>query len=152
MKNWLKILPLLLIILAGCHAKEEAGAQQVVQKESELEVSDTFTSGSYTLIGEEGRLGFIYGEAATFKAGQPNKYMWHFWGTDDELDGGFKVIGTNQDTNEEVVVFETNELAGAHNGADAHTPSSMQLPSSGTWELDAYVGGDLFGTVVVEVK
>ncbi|PFG12399.1 hypothetical protein [Bacillus sp. es.036] len=152
MKNWLEMVPLLLVILVGCSDKEEARAKQVVHKDPDLKVSDTFTSGSYKMIGDEGRLGFIYGEAATFIVGQPNKYMWHFWGTDDELDGRFKVIGTNQDTNEEVVVFETNELAGAHNGADAHTPSSMQLPSSGTWELDAYVGGDLFGTVVVEVE
>jgi hypothetical protein len=148
MKNWLKIMPLLLIILAGCSEKEEAGAKQVVQKESELPVSDTFTSGAYMMIGEEGRLGFIND---AFKAGKSNKYMWHFWGSADELDGTFKVIGSNQDTQEEVVVFETSEVAGPHNGADAHIPSSMQLPSSGTWELDAYVGGELFGTVVVEV-
>jgi len=152
MKNWLKMVPLLLVILVGCSDKEEAGAKQVVHKDPDLKVSDTFTTGSYKMIGDEGRLGFIYGKAATLKAGELNKYMWHFWGAEDELDGRFKVIGTNQDTKEEVVVFETNELAGAHNGADAHAASSMQLPSSGTWELDAYVGGDLFGTVVVEVE
>ncbi|MYL64479.1 hypothetical protein GLW07_14065 [Bacillus hwajinpoensis] len=152
MKNWLKMVPLLLVILVGCSDNEEAGAKQVVHKDPDLKVSDTFTSGSYKMIGDEGRLGFIYDEATILKAGKPNKYMWHFWGAEEELDGRFKVIGTNQDTKEEVVVFEMDELAGAHNGADAHTPSSMQLPSRGTWELDAYVGGDLFGTVVVEVE
>ena len=103
------------------------------------------------MVGEEGKLGFI-GDAATFKAGESNKYMWHFWGEEGELDGPFKVIGHNQDTDQDVVVFETKELAGPNNGADAHTPSSMQLPSKGTWELDAYVDGKLFGTVVVEVE
>lgn len=151
MRSWLKIVPLLFIVLTGCSDKENAGAKQVVQKESELAVSDTFPSGSYTMIGEKGKLGFI-GDATTFKAGESNKYMWHFWGEKSELDGPFKVIGHNQETNEEVVAFETTSLAGPNNGADAHTPSSMQLPSKGTWELAAYVDGELFGTVVVEVE
>ena len=152
MRNWLKIVPLLFILLTGCSDEENAGAKQVVQKESELAVSDTFTSGSYTMIGEKGKLGFIYDDATTFEAGEPNKYMWHFWGEESELDGPFKVIGHNQETNEEIVAFESSELGGPNNGADAHTPSSMQLPSKGIWELDAYVDDELFGTVVVEVE
>ncbi len=104
------------------------------------------------MIGEKGKLGFIYDDATTFEAGEPNKYMWHLWGEESELDGPFKVIGHNQETNEEIVAFESSELGGPNNGADAHTPSSMQLPSKGRWELDAYVDGELFGTVVVEVE
>lgn len=152
MRNWLKIVPLLFILLTGCSDEENAGAKQVVQKESELAVSDTFTSGSYTMIGEKGKLGFIYDDATTLEAGESNKYMWHFWGEESELDGPFKVIGHNQETNEEIVAFESSELGGPNNGADAHTPSSMQLPSKGIWELDAYVDDELFGTVVVEVE
>ncbi|WP_257208940.1 DUF4871 domain-containing protein [Bacillus sp. AFS031507] len=35
--------------------------------------------------------------------------------------------------------------------ADRHTPSSMSLPKSGIWKLNAYFGDKLFGTVVVKV-
>ncbi|WP_371018449.1 DUF4871 domain-containing protein [Pseudalkalibacillus sp. JSM 102089] len=151
MKRWLAFLPVLLILLTSCNGDGQAVTKQVVQKENQAEVSNTFTSGSYKMIGEEERIGFIYSDASAFKAGEPNKYMWHLWGDEDELDGSLKVIGRHQETNEEIVVFESDELAGPHNGADAHVPSTMQLPSTGVWELDAYVGEEFFGTIVVEV-
>ncbi|PKR76861.1 hypothetical protein CEY16_13690 [Halalkalibacillus sediminis] len=114
--------------------------------------SSTFKAGSYEMIGEEGKLGFIYDEQGPpFIPGEGNKYMWHFWGDVSEGDS-LKVVGTNQDTGEEEVIIDDIVLGGAHNTADAHTPSSMSVPSEGIWELDAYINNNLFGTVVVETK
>ncbi|WP_347551221.1 hypothetical protein ABFG93_05200 [Pseudalkalibacillus hwajinpoensis] len=73
------------------------------------------------------------------------------WGEEEELDGPFEVVAINKETGEEIIVVEERELAGANNGADAHIPSQMGLPSSGIWQMKAFVGGELFGTVVVEV-
>ncbi|MFS0671827.1 alpha/beta fold hydrolase [Ornithinibacillus sp. 179-J 7C1 HS] len=121
---------------------------------NEVEVSSLFEANNYTMIGEEGRIGFIYDgtDVTRFIPNQAQKYMWHFWGEPDELDGEFQVIGKNVSSGEELLVFEAGTLGGSNNGADAHLPSSMSLPSEGVWELQVYVGGDLFGTVVVECR
>ncbi|MEK3881851.1 hypothetical protein [Paenibacillus sp. PL2-23] len=116
-------------------------------------VSPLFESGSYTMIGEEGKLGFIYddGAANRFYANQTQKYMWHFWGTSESLSGSLTVEGTHKETGETITVLYSNAIGGAHNGADAHLPSLMSLPSPGLWRLDAYIGDNFFGRIVVEV-
>lgn len=113
-------------------------------------VSSTFIAGNYKMIGEKNRIGFIYDEDIGFKPHQVNKYMWHFWGEQEELEGALKVIGKNTNTGEEITVFENMALGEPLNDADAHVPSLMSLPSSGIWELNAYIGDELFGPVVVE--
>jgi hypothetical protein len=41
---------------------------------------------------------------------------------------------------------------GPINGADAHISSNISLPTSGLWKLDAYLGGKLKGSIIVDVK
>ncbi|MFZ4452549.1 hypothetical protein ACOYZY_12150 [Salibacterium aidingense] len=121
------------------------------QKET-LPVSATFESGGYTMIGEEGTVGMIYDKnTSPFRAGVENKYMWHFWGEVDELNAPFHVEGEKVSTGETVDLFEAQELAEPNNGADAHIPSTLRLPSSGKWKLKAYLGDELVGTIVVNV-
>ena len=45
------------------------------------------------MTGIEGRLGFI---DPGFIAGQPNKYMWHFWGRDEELKGDLHITAVKE--------------------------------------------------------
>jgi hypothetical protein len=148
---------LIFVVLMGC------SMEQTVTNESnkDWEVSTTFTipykgvdgkDYTYTLLGPEGRLGFIYNDQVTrFIAGKPNKYMWHFWGEPEELKGKLKILGISKENGEEHTVFEANYVTGPHNGADASAHSSMMLPSPGLWRLDAYIGNKLFGSVIVEV-
>ena len=102
---------------------------QETWKESEI-----FKSGGYEMIGEQGKIGFI----------------WHLWGK-ERLSGktAFKVIATSKEK-EEITIFE-GELGGPNNGADAHIPSMLKLPAPGMWKLDAYVEEELFGTIFVKV-
>ncbi|WP_218240479.1 hypothetical protein, partial [Pseudomonas sp. 2822-17] len=62
-----------------------------------------------------------------------------------------EVIATHQNSNEQVTVIDGLTLSGPHNGADAHTPSTMSLPQSGMWKLGAFVDGNLHGSVFVKV-
>lgn len=95
---------------------------------------------------------FIYGgEAVRFYTDKPNKYMWHFWGSDEELEGELKIVGIHEDGKERVTVLEGETLGGANNGADRHIPSIMSFPKNGLWKLEAYIGGKLFGSVFVKV-
>jgi hypothetical protein len=97
----------------------------------------------------KGRLGFI---DAGFAAGKRNKYMWHFWGREEQLDGALKIEAVRQGSNRIEDVFAAERLGSPLNGADAAIPSMMSLPESGMWRLMAFVDGALWGSVVVSVK
>ncbi|SES45493.1 hypothetical protein [Psychrobacillus sp. OK032] len=143
---------ILSLVSAGCN-EEEPIKEEVIQhnwKESSL-----FESGSYTMIGEEGRLGFLYNDSEVdrFYPNKTQKYMWHFWGNEDELIGDIEVLGTHENSNEEIIVVprKENTFLSPNNGADQHSPTNMMLPKSGMWKLDAYIGDRLFGSVYVKV-
>ncbi|MFS0689272.1 DUF4871 domain-containing protein [Sporosarcina sp. 179-K 8C2 HS] len=164
---------LLTVFLAGC--SEE---RKVVKEEWEVsptfEIPVTFgdgTKGAYVLIGVEEKLGFLIGsgkegvvEVEPIIKGKANKYMWHFWGKDEELNGNFKVVGINEKGEEHKVLIQNmgmttsekvweypNEWNSPHNGADAHIPSGMEFPTSGLWKLKVYFGENFFGEIVVNV-
>ncbi|RIX49993.1 DUF4871 domain-containing protein [Paenibacillus nanensis] len=117
--------------------------------EPSWEATGTFDAGSYKMTGIDGKVGFI---DPGFVAGQPNKYMWHFWGNEEELDGRFEVLAVKQGSMELVPVFEADSLGGENNGANRHLPSSMILPEPGHWRLLPYVNGKLIDSIVVEVE
>ncbi|MEF3313391.1 DUF4871 domain-containing protein [Paenibacillus sp. GYB004] len=113
------------------------------------QVSPIFRSGAYDLHGVKGRLGFI---DPGFRAGQANKYMWHFWGGKSELEGKLRIVAVRKDSNRVVDVFEGESAGSPLNGADAAAPTMMSLPEPGLWRLMAFIGDRLHGSVVVEVK
>jgi hypothetical protein len=131
----------------------------------DIQASPTFKSGIYTLQGTEGKIGIL--APGDFISNKPNKYMWHFWGAKEELartpfkveaidlKTGIKhqVLIEGMGTPSKKFVWEYNYgLGGPNNGADAHLPSGLELPNPGKWKLDAYLGGELFGSVVVNVR
>ena len=112
-----------------------------------------FTVNQFQMIGEEGHLGFIYDdtEVTKFYPNKEQKYMWHFWGSDDEFKGELKVIASHKESGAQFTLLENLPLGGPNNGADQHAPSYMSLPKDGLWKLDAYIGEKLFGSVFVTV-
>lgn len=119
------------------------------------EITPQFQSDGYSLRGIENQIGFI---DAGFKAGMFQKYMWHFWGTDEKLNGPFEVKAVKEGADNLINVYasnplsSTNALGGPHNGADRVLPTSMMLPEAGRWRLLPYVHGQLQDPIVVEVK
>jgi hypothetical protein len=102
-----------------------------------------------------------------FIKGISHIYMWHFWGSKEELGkSSFKVQAINIKTGEKskaLVSISANNLremvwqydappAPPNNGADAHLPSNMMLPDSGIWRLDTFIDNKFFGSVTVIVK
>lgn len=142
----------LTLVIAGCY-DEEPIKEEVLQHN--WNESSLFESGSYTMIGEEGHLGFLYddSEVLRFYPNKTQKYMWHFWGNEDEVLGDFKVLGTHENSNEEIIIVarHDNSIPSSINGADNHYPTNMMLPKSGMWKLDAYIGDRVFGSVYVKV-
>jgi hypothetical protein len=141
------------IFIIGCESTKEV-----------FNPSPEFMSGVQKMVGIEGNIGIL---GPDFIADKGNKYMWHFWGTKEELDQKpFRVEAINLKTNEKVkalvivqdnntqeMVWEYDTLPGGpNNGADAHIPSNLKLSTSGLWRLDAYLGGNLKGSIIIDVK
>ncbi len=142
---------ILSLVIAGCNDEEPIKEEGIQQNWKE---SPLFESGGYTMIGEEGSLGFIYddSEVVKFYPNKTQKYMWHFWGNEAELIGDFEVLGTHENSDEEIIIVpKINNTLSPNNGADHHVPTNMMIPKSGMWKLDAYIGDRLFGSVYVKV-
>jgi hypothetical protein len=158
MKHFSLIIIFCFLFIIGCESTKEVFSQ-----------SPSFMSGDKKMVGLEGNIA-IFGPDMI--EGQTKKMMWHFWGTKEELGQGMKIIkpfrveAINLKTNKKVKALvlspdnNTKEMVweydvspeGPNNGADAHIPSNMELPSSGLWKLDAYLGGKLKGSIIVDVK
>jgi hypothetical protein len=164
--KYMMLIGFVLVVLSACSPNKTE--RTIEEKNPELEVSSTFSipvtfeegkDGEYILVGEKGKLAFQIGsrsenetiELSPIVANKPDKYMWYLWG-DDLTKKPFKVIGTNMDTEEDLVVVEDTVLGAELNGADAHIPSLMEFPTVGLWKLDAYIDEELFGSIVVEIK
>lgn len=111
--------------------------------ESKWQESPLFETNNYTMIGEGGRAGFIYevDEVTRFYENKVQKYMWHFWGSETEITGYFKVIGTHENSSEEIIIVPEGEISipSPNNGADHHIPTQMSLPEKGMWKLEAFL-------------
>ncbi|GIP44582.1 hypothetical protein J45TS6_30410 [Paenibacillus sp. J45TS6] len=153
MRNRGVLFLIFLIILVGCKSNNE----------TVVGPSPTFYSNQLAMIGVEEKLGIL---GPDFVVNTVNKYMWHFWDTNEELQlKSFRVEAINVKTQQKVkalvkdastpqetLVWEYDSIGGSNNGADAHTPSILMLPSSGLWQLDVYLGGEYFETIIVNVK
>jgi hypothetical protein len=138
----------LALLLLGCTRTKQDENWSVT---GTFQVPATTADGTrfaYTMRGVEGQYGFI---DADFVAGEKQKYMWHFWGKAEDSAGKTLVVKASNKAGKTVDVL-SGTLAGPNNGAVAHMPSTMSLPAPGLWRLDIYVGGQLRGHIVVDVK
>jgi hypothetical protein len=156
-----------LVTIVGC---ENYGKSENWEVSSNFTLPVTFgngTEGEYLLIGEEGKVGFLVGSGKKGEvvgtpiiANEVNKYMWHFWGEEETINGNFKVVGTNEDGEEHPVLVIANEEVweysnsgiSPNNGADSHIPSNMVFSTSGLWKLEIYFNEELFGEIVINVE
>ncbi|MEW9670379.1 DUF4871 domain-containing protein [Ammoniphilus sp. 3BR4] len=140
--KWLQMF-IFIILLAGCGSEPPP--------EIDWKVSPTFQSGGQTMRGIEGHLALL---EKPFKAGQRDEYDWHFWGSTAELAGKLTVIAVHQETSNTLTLIDRLFMVPVkpQNGADNSAHSVLSLPSSGLWRLDAYINGQMFGSVIVDVQ
>ncbi|MGE7603566.1 hypothetical protein ACQKL5_13925 [Peribacillus sp. NPDC097675] len=104
------------------------------------------------LFGNENRLAFI---GPALKANKVNKWLWHFWGI-EKSEATF--VGYKRNTSKICPVLSDGEwsrsLTGSTgvNGAEMSMPSNVMLPEAGEWAILVYSDGELFDTLVVDVK
>jgi ABC-type glycerol-3-phosphate transport system substrate-binding protein len=139
MKKWL-IISLLVLTLAAC-------------SENAWEESPTFTADGETMQGVENRLAFSTASITPVKAGDTNKYMWHFWSKDDDYFGKFEVVAVHEKNGKTVHVYGSpnSDTAQPLHGAQHHLPSLMTLPDAGMWRIDVMFDTVLFDSVYIHV-
>ncbi|MBK3495004.1 DUF4871 domain-containing protein [Viridibacillus sp. YIM B01967] len=147
-KAWILMI-LLLVPVSACTDKDE--------KLHDWKESEIFKAGDYEMIGIEERVGFIYDKDTPIVEGQVGKFMWDFWGEKDQLKGRFKVLGTHEGSEEEIIIIpeSVRELKippNKHNTADISIPTNMEFEKSGMWKLDVYLDDKLFDTIYVNVN
>ncbi|WP_244403556.1 DUF4871 domain-containing protein [Parageobacillus sp. KH3-4] len=129
-----------------------------VIKNVDWKESEVFTYEGLELRGIPGKVGIL---STPWKAGVNNKYMWHFFG-DNIPSGKLTVIAVQEGTNK--VSKALTDDRGSHmwvspygsvpKAVNGHTdiPANMMLPNKGKWVLNAYIGKELFGQIVVDVQ
>ncbi|MQR97041.1 hypothetical protein [Fictibacillus phosphorivorans] len=119
------------------------------------------------LLGEKDEIGIA---GPPLIAGKTDKFLWHFFGSHNEIEiltrGDFKVIATNKKSGEhERVLVQNSSMVWSYKfqkdsplspieevGSIHSIPVNMKFSKSGIYRLDTYFGGERFGSIVVEVK
>ncbi|GKU76289.1 DUF4871 domain-containing protein [Paenibacillus sp. L3-i20] len=112
------------------------------------ELSPLFTAENSELTGVENKVGII---SPGFIAKQPNKYMWHLWGSKAELDGPLRVMAVKEGSPEMISVLYIKSFGTGIRGSTRTHPSMMELPEPGKWMLLPIVDERLVEGIVVEV-
>ncbi len=107
------------------------------------------TAFGHNIIGNKNKSGVI---GADMPSLTNQKWMWHLWGTDAKE---LTVVGYHRETGTVHPVLNngwTIDLAGEHNGADAHAVSSVKIPMQGEWAILLYADGELFDVLVYDIE
>ncbi|WP_044642167.1 DUF4871 domain-containing protein [Risungbinella massiliensis] len=126
--------------------------QNVLWQESPI-----FTYEGIELRGTPDKIGIL---STPWKAGKPNKYMWHFFG--DHLPSGtLTVVAVHKESNQvSKALIQADSLEQVWStyplpestGNHRDLPASMMLPKKGMWVLNAYIEEKLYEQVIVKVE
>lgn len=108
--------------------------------------------GDRGIIGNENKSGVIGADMPSLNG---QKWMWHLWGNDDPVGKELTIVGFHKETNSVHPILMTGwslQLGGENNGANAHAPSSVQIPEPGEWAILLYVDEKLFDTLIYDIN
>ncbi|MCM3639419.1 DUF4871 domain-containing protein [Sporosarcina luteola] len=153
----------MVILVSGCSANETVeGRFDLPEDIPEFVVNSNFENIDWenkavafngNIIGNENKSGVIGANMPSITTKQ--KWMWHLWGIENPTATNLTVVGLHRETGTVHQVLTsgwTTGLAGENNGADAHTPSHVQIPMAGEWAILLYANGDLFDVLIYEIN
>jgi hypothetical protein len=108
---------------------------------------------SNNILGNENKSGVIGADMPSININQ--KWMWHLWGIENPKETELTVVGFHRETGTIHQILTTGwsiGLGGENHGADAHTPSSVNIPTGGEWAILLYVDGKLFDVLVYNIN
>jgi hypothetical protein len=153
----------MLVLVVGCSSNETVESKLTLPEdipkfveESDFEKVDwdrkavTFNDN---IIGNENKSGVIGADMPSININQ--KWMWHLWGVENPKETELTVVGFHRETGTVHQIITTGwtiGLGGENNGADAHAPSSVNIPKIGEWVILLYTDGKLFDKLVYEIN
>lgn len=105
------------------------------------------------ILGNENKSGVIGADMPSININQ--KWMWHLWGIENPKETQLTVVGFHREMGTIHQILTTGwsiGLGGENNGADAHTPSSVNIPMAGEWAILLYVDGKLFDVLIYNIN
>ncbi len=125
-------------------------SEKTIKEEKWEDNSPTFTNEYGEMFGKEGSIGII-GPKTITENGQ--KWMWHFWGTEDITYKEWEVKAFKQGEEEAInpITKKNEQLFPRGDEINGHSPSSVLFPSSGLWKLKVYIDGKYFDEIIVDI-
>ena len=137
-------LMLIFFILTACQSEE------TIKEEQWEDNSPTFTSEFGEMFGKEGSIGIIGSKTVT-ENGQ--KWMWHFWGTEDisNKEWEVKAFKHGEEATVNPITFKDEQLTPRGDVINGHARSAVLFPSSGIWKLKVYIDEKFFDEINVDI-
>ena len=152
----------MLFMILGCSKNETVESKLTLPEdipsfveESDFEKVDwdkKSTTFNGNIIGNENKSGVIGADMPSLNG---QKWMWHLWGVENPKETELTVVGFHRETGAVHQILTTGwtiGLGGENNGADAHAPSSVNIPKAGEWAVLLYTNGKLFDKLVYEIN
>lgn len=131
-------------VMVGCKSEE------TVKEEKWEDNSPIFTNEIGDMFGKEGSIGIIGSKTVT-ENGQ--KWMWHFWGTEDISNKEWEVKAFKQGEEHGInpITFKDEHLIPRGEEINGHARSAVMFTSSGLWKLKVYIGDKFFDEIIVDI-
>lgn len=151
------ILLICLVVVSGCinqEVKIPNHAPDFIQKSDFHKIDwqkKAVEFGKYRVIGNENKSGVI---GADMPSLDRQKWMWHLW--DVPPNAEVTIVGFHRETQKVYPLLSEDswslKLSGPNNGADSHSPSSVEIPKKGEWAILLYIDNNLFDTLIYEIN
>lgn len=140
----------MLIVFCIVFVTAACKSEKTIKEGKWEENSPTFTNEYGEMFGKEGSIGII-GLKTITEDGQ--KWMWHFWGTEDISHKEWEVKAFKQGKEEAInpIKFKDEKLVPIDEEINGHARSTVLFPSSGLWKLKVYIGGEYFDEIIVDI-
>lgn len=130
----------ILCILFGCKAKE-----------TWEDNSQTFSHEFGEMFGKKGSIGIV-GSKTMINNNQ--KWMWHFWGTEEISYKEWDVKAFKEGDEKAInpIVSKDEILYPRGEEINGHARTKMYFPSPGLWKLKVYIDGEFFDEIIVNIE
>lgn len=134
----------IVFVMAACRSED------TFTEEKWEDNSVTFATVYGEMFGKEDSFGIIGSKSVT-ENGQ--KWMWHFWGTEDISYKKWEVTAFKQGGEEAInpIIFKDELLTPRGDAIKGNARSAVLFPSSGLWKLKVYIDGEYFDEIIVDI-
>jgi hypothetical protein len=136
----------LLLLVTSC-----SDVTNKVKEEKWKESIKTFSTEYGEMFGKEGKIGII--GSTTMGNENSQKWMWHFWGSDNISYKNWEVKAFKQNEKEKInpITFKDEILTPRDDRVKGHARSAVNFNSPGLWKIQVFIDGKLFDEMIINI-